>query len=232
MRVRTYVALGGALLAAFAAASFQGVKLAWTPKAGAVTKHKIVVTPEIPGMEMTITMNVASKILKVDGDKVTVEDTVTSSSMMMNGQEMDPPEEMGGNERQVSVYSLNHELITPPDKQQFPRMEESISLVFPPSSVNPGDTWTRTGKANPQRGTVDSQTRYTYDGTEKVGKWDCYKVKFTYKEKGVERPMVNSGTFWIAVSDGELVKSEMQTMDFEFQPGMYGNSKTISTRIE
>lgn len=224
--------IGAIALCTLASASVDSVKIVWAPKVGAVTKHRVDIAPDVPGMEIKIAIEVSSKVLKVEAGEITVEESVLSTKMSFNGQEMDPPAELGSQGKQVIVYATNGEVKKGPETEQMPRIEESNKFVFPTAALNVGDTWKRSGKGDDKKGTVDSTTTYTYEGPEKVGKWDCHKIRVAFKELVGERPMANSGYVWVEAATGDLVKAEYMAVDVEFQPGMFANSKTVVTRLE
>ncbi|MBI5707828.1 MAG: hypothetical protein HZC36_12660 [Armatimonadetes bacterium] len=232
MKSKKFLLLSAIALCTLASASVDSVKIAWAPKVGGVTKHRVDIAPDVPGMEIKIAIEVSGKCLKVENGEITMEESILSTKMSFNGQEMDPPAELGSQGKQVIVYAANGEVKKGPETQPMPRIDESNKFIFPTAELNVGDTWKRSGKGDEKKGTVDSTTTFTYEGAEKVGKWDCHKIRVAFRELVGQRPMANSGYVWVEVGTGELVKAEYTAVDVEFQPGMFANSKTVVTRLE
>jgi hypothetical protein len=222
--------LATAFVLCCAAVAVQGpVTIAWKPKAGQSAKYHIEIVPETP-FEMKFTMDITSKVVKVEGDKISVESAISNSKLFMNGQEqpgnMDSPPSVAVFDPLHEVWA--HEIPEGP----FARMNDANNYVFPSGPVSPGESWKRKRVATKELGNQDSEASFTYDGEETVGRWKCHKVKFAFKETKGARPIINTGTLWLSIDDGQLVQSETSLLDFEYQEGMYGNSKSKTVRIE
>jgi len=203
--------------------------IVWKPKAGDTAKYKLEIVPEAP-FDMKIVMEITSKVAKVEQGKITVESTTSSPKMYIDGQEQTIPQNPVS---ETHVYDANHEtLSTNLTTDAAARMSDATALILPGKPVSPGDTWKRTRKASKELRTMDSETVYTYDGDETVGKWKCFRIKFSFKETSGEHILTNSGTAWISVDDGSLVKSEMKTVNYEYSPGTFGNSTSTMSRLE
>lgn len=228
MSTRTHVLVYSLFIAAFAYAAALA-DISWKPKVGDTAKYKLEVIPEAP-FEIKITMDLATKVAKIEEGKITVESTTTNMKMTMNGQEQ-PMDQASG--PQTQVFDARHETLSiNVDQENMARMSDSLSFVFPDKPVSVGDSWKRVKKASKELKTMDSEATYTYDGDETIGKWKCYRIKFDYKETSGEHPLSNSGTDWISMDDGSIVKSVTKAMNFEYSPGMFGNSASTMTRIE
>lgn len=148
MKSKKFLLLSAIALCTLASASVDSVKIAWAPKVGGVTKHRVDIAPDVPGMEIKIAIEVSGKCLKVENGEITMEESILSTKMSFNGQEMDPPAELGSQGKQVIVYAANGEVKKGPETQPMPRIDESNKFIFPTAELNVGDTWKRSGKGD------------------------------------------------------------------------------------
>ncbi len=93
-----------------------------------------------------------------------------------------------------------------------------IDIIYPEKPVRVGDKWSyHTTDATSAR-TLD----FTYVGAERVGHWKCNKVSValhvtTNNGEGGGK-LSGSGTYWLDVKDGAVVKSDLQINEHEQAP--------------
>ncbi len=221
----------------------QGVRLVWKPKAGDTQKYRLNVSmtgdPAVLGfgkLELSITTTEKIKEVKEDG-KVVQESTQSEFSVKVDGQDLGG----GGEMPAVSVTTIFY-----PDGRIFaiegdptagppPRVAESMVFLYPgpEKEFRVGESWTHKRGGDAQRGTRASETTYTYLGQEKVDRWDAYKVAFKFRETEGENAMEVTGTVWLGVENGYVVKGEYELTNVEFAPGMPPTKASVKvTRIQ
>ncbi len=230
-------------VAMFAAGAFaQGTaKIQYKPKVGVETQSKIEMLAKMDvgtgPTDIEFSAVGTSKVLKVAEDgKITLESTQGQVKLIFGGQDMSA---MMGDMTLVttSILSPRGELLESknnagPEMSQ-PRLENAMVFLYPEAEVAVGEMWKRNKAGNPNIGTVDSETIFTYLGTEKVGNWDCYKIKVAYKELKGATPVSMTGTIWIDVADGEACKADYDLKNMEFQAGLPpADAKIKITRIK
>lgn len=184
------------------------VSIKRVPKVGDELRYKIDTT--IYGeTDTSYTSTTVWKITKVDtnGDYTSVE-KVLAAKIKIGDIEQTLPEST-----QTAVYSAFNSLVdvTGDDvddttKPYLFRLHALQWLVVPDKAVKPGDTWTIEYKADANHGNVASTVDYTVDAQEKVGKYDCLRIKALSKQVA---PGESTGDlmFWVNIADGTLVKA-------------------------
>ncbi len=200
----------------------------WKPKVGETTKYRIAVNANMDAgmgpMDITFTSIMTERILKIEDNKnVTVESTQSDFGLYVGGQDMSSM--MSGQViKALTVMKPNGEVVKRSseggNEMENPRMEEMMVTLYPDKPLRLGDSWTREVKGDTSKGTVDAEATYKYEGKEKIGDWDCYKISYTYNEKRGRAPMSAKGTIYIAVENGTMVQSDMSVQNVEFQPGL------------
>jgi hypothetical protein len=235
---RSICALGAlSLFAAVPAIAGQGeVKIVWQPKAGQVSKYKMEVDAEGDfgqgPMKIKVTMGLTNTVKSVSDKEVVIEGKTTDMKVMLDGNEL--PIGDSGNDTSTNTYSLNGDLMSTKSAmgQENPRMEQMTSFRYPDKALKAGDSWTREVKGE-KGGFVPATATYTYVGPDKVGKWDCHKVTFEYKETSGDKPSSSKGTIWIDTTTGDAVKLDVSMKDVVFQEGMPAMNATAKmTRVE
>lgn len=205
--------------------SFAGqgeVKLVWQPKAGATAKYTMDVDAEGDfgqgPMKIKVTMNLANTVKSVSDKEIVVEGKTSNMKVTLDGNELPSPD---SNETSTNTYSPNGELISTKSTsgQENRRLEQMNSFLYPSNAVKVGDTWTRDIKGE-KGGGVPATAKYTFQGAEKVGKWDCYKVDYTYSETKGDMPTSAKGTAWLDATTGDLVKMDVDMKNVVFQDGV------------
>lgn len=215
------VTLASLLLASMAVATGDAVKIQWKPKAGSTAKYKLNVkaTSDALGGDILIGISVASKILEVKADgTVVVEEKQSDFSIKAGGQDVPGPDAVTS----TSTMSPRGEVLSHKTDSQMEsgRMDAALEFVYPDKDVNAGDSWTVKKDADKDKGLFNRETTYTFDGTEKVGKWDCYRIKVSFKETSAPTNMTYTATVWVATDDGTMIKGNYDMKSVEFGPGM------------
>lgn len=200
----------------------------WKPKVGDSTKYRITVNASMDAgmgpMDITFSSIITERILKIEDNKnVTVESTQSDFGLFVGGQDMSSM--MSGQViKALVVMKPNGEVVKRSseggNEMENPRLEEAMMTLYPDKPLRVGDSWTREVKGDTSKGTVDAEATYKYEGREKIGDWNCYKVAYTYTEKRGRAPMSAKGTIYLAVENGALVQSDMTVQNVEFQPGL------------
>lgn len=238
---RRFLPLMAVALLATGAFAQDTVKIQWKPKQGAITKSKIEMVAKMDvgtgPTDVEFSAVSTSTVTKVAEDgKVTIDSTQGEIKMLFGGQDMSSM--MGDTQIATTVVfsPLGEVLETKssagPEMSQ-PKLENAFVVLYPKKDIAIGESWKRTKAGDANLGTVDSETTYTYLGTEKVGDWDCYKIKVSYKETVGATPMTMTGTIWLDVADGEACKSALELKNVEFQAGLPPADATMKlTRLK
>lgn len=219
MKMRTF-SIAAAMLAAVAMASLDTVNIKWKPKAGDTAKYKITAKANIAGSEMNFTAAMSTKVLEVTADgNITVEEKQSDMKIMFGDQDMSSmaPALVTG----TSTMKPNGEVISRKSDSEMdnPRMEAALEFVFPDKELKVGDSWSVKRDADSGKGLFARGTTYTYEGTEMVGKWNCYKIKVDFKETGAPTNIEALGYSWVSVEDGSQIKGSYKLKGIEFAPG-------------
>lgn len=86
------------------------------------------------------------------------------------------------------------------------RRSQMSAFSFPANPVAIGESWTKKFAANSKTGTVDGESTYKLDGTERIGGAECARITWTYTESSGVKPASAKGTMWIRISDGTRLK--------------------------
>lgn len=195
-----------AAMALTALAVQDAVTLKRAPKVGETIKYHIKAEMEVPQVgtgEMNAT--VTDKVSKVsENGEYAIESTMTEGKFVYPGGEFDIPEQ-GASTTTYNPQGAILSLKEPSNDPSSRRLANMNAISFPSTPVKVGDTWKTVVKKDDQ-GSVDAEGSYKVEGSEKVGEYETLKITGTYKETSGEAPASASGTFWINVKDGTLVK--------------------------
>lgn len=220
---RTYGALTALIVAtALPAIAGQGAKISWTPKEGTTSKYGMDVDAEGDfgqgPMKIHVSMKLQQTVKKVSDKEIVVEGKMTDMKISMDGNEFPAPT---NEEVTTNTYAPNGELLSTKSSSGSGnrRMEQMQTFLYPDKTVNKGDTWSREIKGE-KGGAVPATAKYTYVDNEKVAKWDCYKIDFTYTETKGDKPMSSKGSIWLDQATGETVKLTVTMKDVVFEESM------------
>ena len=231
----TYKKTGiGLMVAALSVAAWavqDGINLKRTAKVGDSITFKLKADVEVGGMEANFTAKVVEKVTKVESNgNYTVESSQKEGKIQFGGQEMEAPEST-----QTFTYKATGEVLDikadSVDSSVY-RMANLQAFVVPDKALKTGDEWPVEVKKDEKTGAVALKGTYKIDGEEKVGDYDCFRVKFSLKEtEGGDSAASADGTSWISKKDGTLVKADGKWNNAPF-PGAPGpiNAKVTMTR--
>jgi hypothetical protein len=208
---------GGALLlvagAALAWAGVQDYNLKRTAKEGEVFKYKLNGTMEVMGTSVTLSAIMINKTTKVEANgDYTVESSQTEGKISFNGSEMEMPSSgstMTTYKADGTVLDVKGEGV----EMGGYRMANLLAAIMPEKPIKAGDTWTSSVKGDAKKGTVDVNGTYKFEAVEKGDSGETAKVTYELKETNGEAPATVSGTAWLELKTGNLIKIESKWKD-------------------
>jgi hypothetical protein len=207
------------------------ISLKRTPKEGEVAKFRLKAELEFSGQPITFTGLVQEKTVAVTPDSYTVETTQLEGKISMGGNEMDAP----GGGVTTTVYEMNNvvkEIRGEMTDGSAYRMAALNGVVMPGKDVAVGDKWSHTFKADSARGSVAASGEFEVLAEEQVGGVDTVKIKATVRETEGAEPASSEGTFWLAKSDGNVVKMEAKWTNAPFPGAPAPISATVTMTRE
>lgn len=227
MKKLIYVALC-ASLAISSAVALSEETIKTSPKQGEKTKFRMEM--DIEGTNVVAMLSNTILEVKKDGSFV-MRESLDSIAIVVNGQEMD----LGITNSVKATYSPLGELVDyvveAGEMEGSQRWQQGMIVLYPEKPVSPGDTWKRTVKADSEKGTVASETIYKFVGNETIAGVECWKIEYTFSEKGVELPVTITATLWLDKKDGSMIQGHYSMKNVEFQPGMPMNATAKTKRI-
>ncbi len=228
---KTSIGFVVAALSVVALAVQDGINLKRTAKVGDAAKYRLKADVDLSGIEATFTVLVSEKVSKVEPDgNYVVESTQSEGKISAGGQEMDAP-----TATQTFTYKATGEIVDIKAEEAGGDVYRTATLttfVVTDKAVKVGDTWEIDYKKDAKTGVNLSKGTYKVEAEEKVGNYECYKIKYTTKElEGGDAAPVCEATTWVNKKDGTLVKSEgtWKNMPFPGAP-MPINAKFTMTR--
>lgn len=213
----------------------------WAPKVGNVYKYKVDVTakglqgPAGEG-EAKFGANLTRTILEVKSDgNIVVEEKQTDFTLSFDGQDMSammPIESITEKITATPLGSVVERVSDADPSMNNPRLSNAQVFVFPGKPLKVGETWVRETAADSSLGLFPTKTTFTFQGTEMVGQWNCFKVTFEFAESDASANMEGTGTAWLSIEDGELVKGESKFKNVEFGPGLTADAEGLVMRSE
>ena len=198
------------VLLVLAGAAVQEHGLKRSPKVGDALKYKLKAELEFIGSGTgTLTGNSTERVLKVEADGSY---TVQSETKDMVAEVEGTPLKGKDEAPMQTTFKANGDVVSLRG-EKIGSLEYRISNLnafrAPDKPVKVGDTWVRDIPADAKTGMVTERATFVFEAAEKVGEIDTAKVKYTYVEF-VERDATSAdGYFWVSLSDGSLVKSEL-----------------------
>lgn len=177
-------------------------------KVGDVMKSKMTVEADFGGTAILITATTTEKVVKMEDSGIVHTESSQSNMKIKFGDQ-----EMGGEDQPPTTYitKITGELVELKGESieaSYYRMASMTSFRFPEGPVKAGDKWTYEIKADKKTGIVSGKHEYEVVGPDKVGARECLKVKHSYKETEGGEPASSTGTVWIDLKDGSMVKLE------------------------
>ena len=248
MIAKTLLILGFLILTGYLSAQ-SSVRLAYNMPAGKTLSYKSVTSisqlMDIQGQSMEVMVNTAfgfsaKMVDKVEGNlKVNI--TVDSLTMSINA--------MGGltNSRVREIENKSFNMIIAPtgrvvdlseaenikfnvESQGITNLSQSFNDVFPvlpDKAVSPGDTWSSVDTVRSSASTASTlhvlESRYRYDGVEKVNGIDCAKISSTITGRSQTQaqsmgmdifysgPVTGQVVTYFAIKEGYFLKQDVST---------------------
>ncbi len=227
MNIRKISLIASAVLIASiaTAVTLDAVKIAWKPKTGSSIKYHVTANAKLESPQGTAEMQYGAdtvhKILEVKADgSVVVEESQSNVTIKFGDQDFSSMAPQSSKVTStISPVGETLERKSDQDGDQ-PRMSAAMEFLYPDKEMNVNDSWTIKKPKDDKKGVFSREMTFTYLGTEKIGKWDCYKVKTEYKETDAPTNVSSSGTIWLAVEDGEVVKGSYKLKSIELAPQM------------
>lgn len=192
--------------AALALAGVQDITLKRTAKTGEVFKYKLTGNMEVMGQAVGLTAIVINKTTKVEANgDYTVESSQAEGKINFNGSEMDLPS-AGSTTTTFKADGTVLDVKGEGVEMGGYRMANLMTAIVPEKTVKVGDTWTSEVKGDPKKSTVDVKGTYKFESVEKTDGGEAAKITYELKEVGGEAPATVSGTAWIEVKTGNMVK--------------------------
>ena len=192
--------------AAFALAGVQDVTLKRTAKVGEVHKYKMTGNMEVMGQSVGLTAILINKTTKVEANgDYTVESSQTEGKINFNGSEMELPSQGSTTttfKADGTVLDVKGEGV----EMGGYRMANLLTAIVPDKVVKVGDSWTSEVKGDTKKNTVDVKGNYKFESVEKLDNGEAAKVVYDLKEVGGEAPATVTGTAWLDVKTGNLLK--------------------------
>lgn len=210
MRTRSVLLFAAALTFAAASATVaDGFNLVRKGKVGDEAVYKFSAEMMFGDIKITISGKNREKVAKMTEDGTVTLESVQSDVVVKTP---DEEQKMDGEEASVMVYGKDRILQshksgdTESDAETY-RLALVTTIKTPDKDVKVGDKWTTSFKHS-KDGTNPISAEYEVVATEKVGKWDCVKIKFTAKETEGEDKAEATGTVWLDTSEFTTVKEE------------------------
>lgn len=204
----TVLALSALLAIGAVALAGQEFTLKRVAKVGDVIKMKMSVDAEFAGTPIKVTATSIDKVIKIDENgNITTESTQTNMKIKFGDQEFDQESDSP----RVYVSKPNGEIVEIKGDgvdNGYWRMANMNVFRMPDKPVKVGDKWTFEIAKDSKTGAVAAKHEYEVLGVEKVGRFECLKIKNTFKETEGSEPASSTATLWVDLVDGSLVKAE------------------------
>lgn len=191
-------------VAAYAADSFS---LKRTAKVGDTLKYKYSADVDFGGQAATISFTTVDKVTKVeDNGNISTESKQENMKISFGGQEMTPEDRPGSTTTTKASGEIVEIKGDGVDGNAY-RFGNMSGIRAPEKPVAVGDKWSYEIKADAKTGAAAGKGEGEVLAQEKVGDYDCLKVKWNYKETEGADAASSEGTAWINTKDGSVVKA-------------------------
>ncbi|HVT12242.1 MAG TPA: hypothetical protein VHE55_08240 [Fimbriimonadaceae bacterium] len=199
-------------------------------KVGDVEKYRMKAEAQVEGGAAVFTGVITEKITKVaDDGQYTMESTTTDNAVSFNGKDI-PGGAAGAADVATITCKASGEVVSVVTDRADPniyRMANLQALQFPSTPIKLGDSWDVTIKKD-DRGSVDAKGTFKLEAKEKIGDYDCYRIRGSIKETAGDTPAAVEETFWVSAKDGTIVKSQGSFSNAPFP----GANKPLDARVE
>lgn len=194
------------------------VKLERKVKSGDVHKGTLSFEADFNGQLVAATADTKSTIKEIKDDgTVVMHETFESMTMTVDGNEMGHAD--GRNDmvtydkwgRVVNVASQS-------DNSMPPRVAHLVTFVYPENPVDIGDSWEKVTQANDSNKLPKTTFKGTVEAFEEYKGIKVAKVKYSIAEEFHTAPATLTGTAWINIENGRMVKAEADIKNFPGAP--------------
>lgn len=212
---RGYLGVAVALLAgaALAVAGIQEYSLKRTAKQGEVFKYKMSGELDVMGQSVGMSAILINKTTKVEANgNYVVESSQSEGKITINGSDMDLPSQGST----ITTYKPDGTVLDVQGEgveMGGYRMANLLSTIMSEKSLKVGDEWTSETKGDTKKSTVDVKGAYKFVALEKIESGEAAKITFEMKEQGGDTPGAISGTAWVELKTGNMVKMESTWKD-------------------
>jgi hypothetical protein len=192
-------------LAALALTAADTYSLKRVANVGDVLRYRTDVELTVQGRSATISTLQIERVLKSGADGYEIEERATDQRYRSDGQDVRVP----GEDRSVAAYDTRGQLLELRETALEPdsyRRANMVRFIAPKDPVAIGDGWTHEFPSDSKRGVVSAQISYKVDAREMIGSYEAVKLSFEFKELEGSRPITNSGTMWVSIRDGSVVR--------------------------
>lgn len=193
-------------LMSLSAAFSQEYTLKLNVKEGDVFKYKLTMDIDFGGQNLTVTMPITNKVLKVEeSGNIVMESAAGEMLIKFGDQEMPQPAPPASK----VTYKPNG-AVDKVESAQGALPSNNFSTVFPDKPVKVGDKWSHTIKG--QNGAPDTVVSMELVGVEKVGEVESLKIKVNVRTADAKEGegFSGEGHTWINPTTGMMIKSEMR----------------------
>ncbi|HWA82376.1 MAG TPA: hypothetical protein VG820_03010 [Fimbriimonadaceae bacterium] len=199
-------------------------------KAGDIEKYRMKAETHVGDGTVVFTGLITEKVVKVTDDgQYSIESTTTDNAVSYNGKDM-PGAAKGAADVATFVCKATGEVVSVITERSDPniyRMANLQAIQFPATPIKMGDSWDVTIKKD-DRGSVDAKGTFKLEAKEKVGSYDCYRIRGSIKETTGDLPAAVEETVWVSVNDGTIVKSQGTFANAPFP----GSDKPLDAKVE
>ncbi|OYT73118.1 MAG: hypothetical protein CFK49_02095 [Armatimonadetes bacterium JP3_11] len=192
-------------LMSLSAAFSQEYTLKLNVKEGDVFKYKMTMDIDFGGQNVTVTMPITNKVLKIEeSGNIVMESAAGEMLIKFGDQEMPQPAPPASK----ITYKPNG-AIEKAESAQGGLPANNFNAAFPDKPVKVGDKWSHTIKG--QNGAPDIVNTLELVGVEKLGEAEVLKIKVTLRTADTKESegFSGDGFNWIDPKTGMLVKSEI-----------------------
>jgi hypothetical protein len=232
---RTLISIAIAVLAITAMAVAPGkVKVEWHPKVGDHDDFKLDLTcPQLhaPDGIHELKIHTDLRITTIEIQKsgnIVVEEKFSAFGMTIDGnkEQSDPNADESKDLNTKTTYKPNGETIESVssdgkkgEDDDEPSPFDTPDMIYPSTLVDVGDTWKQELKGDPAKKTYDTETTFTFKGTEEMDGFACYRIDAVETSKA-PGDRVTSGSYWVAQDDGALIKAHFHLKNFKMDKDM------------
>lgn len=175
-----------------------------TARSGDTARYEIKMIFDDGGQKLEMSGRAEDRITKIDENgNLTNEHLLGAVKFKVDGQEVD----VSDSKKQVTILKPTGEIVElVGGSSKEARFVYATMIVVPPNPVKDGESWNF--QLSPKGGIAIKQ-EYTAVVAEKIGTYEAMKVRIKSWEASGSKPIRAEGTVWLSLTDGRLVKQEL-----------------------